>query len=158
MKNKLNAIKNLPATQTVFEVIVGLVIVLFVYAAVSKLADFDLFRRQMLIQVFPLWLSSILVWAIPLAELIAAIMLLFSNTMLKGLYLSCLLMTAFTGYIALVLLHIFKKVPCSCGGILQNMGWETHLIFNAVFLILIIMAIILKKKGGLVTKKKMIKP
>ncbi|SEN04813.1 hypothetical protein SAMN05192574_102292 [Mucilaginibacter gossypiicola] len=158
MKNKLNAIKNLPATQTVSEVIVGLVIVLFVYAAVSKLADFDLFRRQMLIQVFPLWLSSILVWAIPLAELIAAIMLLFSNTMQRGLYLSCLLMTVFSGYISLVLLHVFKKVPCSCGGILQNMGWETHLTFNAVFLILIIMAIILKKKGGLVTKKKMIKP
>lgn len=138
--------------QTVAEVIVGLVILLFVYAAVSKLANFDLFRRQMLIQVFPLWLSAILVWAIPLAELIVAIMLLFSNTMLRGLYLSCLLMMVFTGYISLVLLHVFKKVPCSCGGILQNMSWETHLIFNAVFLILIIVTIILKKKGGLVTK------
>ena len=146
------------STQTISEVIVGLVILLFVYAAVSKLANFDLFRRQMLIQVFPLWLSTILVWAIPLAELIAATMLLFSKTMLRGLYLSCLLMTAFTGYILLVLLHVFKKVPCSCGGILQNMGWETHLVFNAVFLILIIMAIIFKKKGGLVTKRKMIKP
>jgi len=125
---------------------VGLVIVLFVYTAVSKLANFDLFRRQMLLQVFPLWLSAILVWVVPFAELIAAIMLLFSNTMLKGLYLSGLLMTVFTGYIALVLLHVFEKVPCSCGGILQNMGWATHLVFNAAFLILIIVAIILKER------------
>jgi putative oxidoreductase len=157
LKNKLNALKKTPATETISEIIVGLVILLFVYAAVSKLANFDLSRRQMLIQVFPLWLSAILVWAIPLAELIAATMLLFSNTMLRGLYLSCLLMTVFTGYIALVLLHLFKKVPCSCGGILQHMSWETHLVFNAVFLILIIVTIILKKKGGLVTKMEKIK-
>lgn len=146
MKNKLNTIRKTPATQTISEVIVGLVIVLFVYTAVSKLANFDLFRRQMLLQVFPLWLSAILVWVVPFAELIAAIMLLFSNTMLKGLYLSGLLMTVFTGYIALVLLHVFEKVPCSCGGILQNMGWATHLVFNAAFLILIIVAIILKER------------
>jgi putative oxidoreductase len=157
LKKKLNAITKTPATQTISEVIVGLVILLFVYAAVSKLANFDLFRRQMVIQVFPIWLSAILVWAIPFAELISAIMLLFSKTMLRGLYLSCLLMAAFTGYIALVLLHVFKKVPCSCGGILQNMGWETHLVFNAVFFILIIVTIILKKKGGLVTKMEKIK-
>jgi len=146
LKNKLNTIRKTPATQTISEVIVGLVIVLFVYTAVSKLANFDLFRRQMLLQVFPLWLSAILVWVVPFAELIAAIMLLFSNTMLKGLYLSGLLMTVFTGYIALVLLHVFEKVPCSCGGILQNMGWATHLVFNAAFLILIIVAIILKER------------
>lgn len=41
----------------------------------------------------------------------------------------------FTAYI-IVILNYSSFVPCSCGGILEEMGWKEHLIFNIAFTIL----------------------
>jgi len=44
-------------------------------------------------------------------------------------------MLMFTSYI-IVILNYSSFVPCSCGGILEKIGWKEHLIFNIVFTIL----------------------
>ncbi|MDP9078832.1 MAG: hypothetical protein M3O71_15490 [Bacteroidota bacterium] len=118
-----------------------LLILLFVYAAASKLLAFDDFRGQLYNQTFPHGLAEVLVYALPAAELAAVACLLLPRLQLTGLVLSLDLLLLFTGYIALVLLHFWERVPCSCGGILSHMGWGTHLVFNCLFLVINLIAI-----------------
>ena len=115
---------------------------LFFYAATSKLLDFDTFQIQLgqspLLSAFTDWVSI----SIPTLEICIAIILLIPKFRLLGLYTSYLLMSMFTIYIHIIL-NYSSFVPCSCGGILQKMTWNQHLIFNMVFIILAVIAIII---------------
>ena len=115
---------------------------LFIYAATSKLLDFDTFLIQLgqspLLSAFVDWVSI----SIPGIEISIAIILLIPKFRLLGLYASYLLMSMFTTYIHIIL-NYSSFVPCSCGGILQKMTWNQHLIFNMVFIILALIAIII---------------
>ncbi|MBO9674174.1 MAG: hypothetical protein J7577_12060 [Sphingobacteriaceae bacterium] len=113
-----------------------LLVLLFVYAALSKLFTFSDFNQQLHNQSFPGWLADFLFYFLIPAEIITAVLLCFKRTLTVGLLLSCVLMFAFTAYIAMVMLHFWDRIPCSCGGILSQMGWTAHLIFNSIFLIL----------------------
>src|SRR5690606_29433165 len=66
-----------------------------------------------------------------IGELIIALLLCFPKTTRLGLYLFLGMMTAFTVYIYLIL-NYSPFVPCSCGGILEKMGWMEHLWFNLI--------------------------
>ena len=118
-----------------------LLIVLYVYAVTSKLGDLSEFRSQLYNQTFPHALADILLVALPALEILTVGLLFFPRTVLTGLYFSAGLLAVFTGYILLVKLHVWARVPCSCGGILNRMSWTTHLIFNLCFLILNLFAI-----------------
>ncbi len=111
-------------------------ILLFCYTAIAKLMDVEEFRRQLANQTLPTWSKGILLWFIPGSELFLSILLAIPATRLPGLYGSAILMTLFTGYIGLVVIRFFDRVPCSCGGVLRAMSFETHLVFNLFFLIL----------------------
>jgi putative oxidoreductase len=119
----------------------SLLVLLYAYAAVSKLADFDSFRGEMLNQSIPKGIAEALVYLVPISELLAAGLLLFPTSERPGLWLSLLLLAMFSGYIGLVLLGFTARVPCSCGGILRHMGWGTHLAFNLCFFALNLTAI-----------------
>lgn len=123
------------------EIIRFLLILLFIYTAVSKLIDFNQFRTQMYNQTLPHWLSSVLIWTLPEIEIGAAILLLFERTRIAGFYLSTILMVLFTGYVGLALLHYFDRVPCSCGGVIKALGWKMHFLFNLFFLLLSVLGI-----------------
>lgn len=86
-------------------------IALFAYTAVSKLQDLALFRKAMLNQPLPEALSSQLVWAVPLLELLAVALLLYRPLRLWGFALGSLLMGLFSGYVALILLGQFGTFP-----------------------------------------------
>lgn len=65
-------------------------------------------------------------------------------------------MAMFTTYI-FIILNFSTFVPCSCGGILEKMGWTEHLIFNISFLLLAVLGIFLsteKKEEHNKTNKK----
>ena len=118
------------------QIIVFLLILLFVYTATSKLLDFGQFKVQMYNQTLPHVGVIILIWTLPPFEILTALLLLFQKTRLEGLYLSIFLMVLFTGYIILILLGYFGRVPCSCGGVIKTLGWKNHLLFNLFFLML----------------------
>lgn len=118
------------------EVICASLALLFAYTAFSKLADFEEFKRQLNMQVFPHSLVEILLYLIPGIELLAVILMLVKRTRWLGLILSAVLMVMFTGYVALVLSGYYDHIPCSCGGVLNSLGWQEHLWFNAFFLVL----------------------
>lgn len=129
------------------EGITALLILLFLYTALSKLLNLQAFRGQLMLQPFPAGWDTVLLWALPLTELLACTLLFFPRTRLQGLYLATLLMSVFTLYVALILTRAFGYIPCSCGGVLERMDWETHLVFNVVFLALAITATILYKRS-----------
>lgn len=123
------------------EVVILLFVLLFVYAAVSKLLDFENFQVQLaqspLLSAFARWVS----WLVPLVELVVAAILLIPKLRFIGLLLSLSLMTMFTAYIFIVL-HYSAFVPCSCGGILEKMSWNVHLLFNMAFVLVSIMVLL----------------
>lgn len=121
-------------------------IALFAYTAISKLQDVALFRKAMLNQPLPEALSSQLVWAVPLLELLAVGLLLYRPLQRWGFALASLLMALFTGYVALILLGQFGYIPCSCGGILESLSWEQHLFLNLLFLVLSLSGLALATK------------
>lgn len=106
---------------------------MFAYTLISKLAEFPQFQNAMRLQPIPTSLSKLLAYLLPFIEAIAVI-LLFHPLQKFGLLLSTILLAAFSIYIALGILGLLGKMPCSCGGILGKMALGYHLAFNLFFL------------------------
>ncbi|MBW7674231.1 MauE/DoxX family redox-associated membrane protein [Chryseobacterium chendengshani] len=104
-------------------------IVLFCYAAISKILDFENFQVQIGQSPLLTAYAGVISYAIISIELVIAAILTIPSTRLYGLFASTALMSAFTVYIYLIL-NYSEFVPCSCGGILEKMDWTEHLIFN----------------------------
>jgi len=117
-------------------IICFLLIFLWIYAAANKLMDFSMFRVQMHRQLLIPVLKNSLPYILPPAEIITALLLSLESTKKTGLYSSLVMLGAFTFYVALAMFKVLGKIPCSCGGILNKMGWEAHFIFNLFFLLL----------------------
>ncbi|MGM9478947.1 MauE/DoxX family redox-associated membrane protein [Pedobacter sp. GSP4] len=131
-----------PPSSLAQKLISGALIILWVYTALSKISEFKEFAAQLNNQVFDKKWTPFLIWFLPGIELFAAGLLLFNETKKYGLLLSTVLLSVFTVYIAMVVLHVFNRTPCSCGGVLKNLGWKNHLFFNLFFLLLSIIGII----------------
>ncbi|TDW46680.1 putative membrane protein YphA (DoxX/SURF4 family) [Flavobacterium sp. 270] len=129
-----------PYKRIIVETICFLYILLFVYAAVSKLLDFENFKAQIgqspLLSPFADFISV----SVIVVEIIIAIMLSIPKVKHVALWSSAALMTMFTAYI-LIILNYSSFIPCSCGGILEKLAWRDHLIFNVVFLLIAAFAI-----------------
>src|SRR5690625_932094 len=103
--------------------------VLFIYTGVSKLLDMGIFQSQIAQSAMLAPYASILAWLVPVVELLLAGLLLISSTRVWGLLGSAVLMLGFTIYVYLIWTYS-PSLPCSCGGVLEAMDWETHLYFN----------------------------
>lgn len=132
--------------QVMLECIVALLIMLFLYASISKFLDFKTFIDQMNNQPLPNSWTPFLVWVIPGLEIAISLSLLFEYTRLLGLYASLILMILFTVYTGIILLHFFPYIPCSCGGVIQKLTWTQHLILNLSYVSLSILGIILQRR------------
>ncbi|RFM28675.1 MauE/DoxX family redox-associated membrane protein [Deminuibacter soli] len=117
------------------EIIVLLFVLLFVYAGSSKLMDYNKFRIELGKSPLLTAFAGKVAVVVPVTELIIAVLLVLSRTRLIALYASFTLMVMFTTYI-IVILKWSDYIPCSCGGVLQQMNWNQHLIFNTVFILL----------------------
>lgn len=134
--------------ETCLRIIVLLFVFLFIYAAVSKVIEYQEFEAQLGKSPLIMRFSSLVAPSVPLLEVGIAFLLLFPRTLLIGLFAFYTLMLIFTGYISFILLFS-PFVPCSCGGILNSLGWTEHLIFNAVFVLLSIVAVALHYRIGM---------
>lgn len=122
-------------TRTLFVVFKLILVILFVYTGMSKLIGHQKFLDQLsqvpVLQSIDLFVS----FAIPLLEIVIAFALAFYKTELKGWWLSAILMSLFTLYVALMIAFA-DHLPCSCGGIIAALNWKHHLLLNAVLAIL----------------------
>lgn len=130
----------------VIESLCALLILLFLYASVTKLLNPHALRHDMLNQPFPRWIGRILIWLIPSLEIVLSVLLVFEVTRKAGLWASLVLMLVFTIYTALILLHVFPFVPCGCGGVIRTLSWPQHLVFNLFFTGVAAVAIVLRRK------------
>jgi putative oxidoreductase len=130
----------------ILEIISSLLILLFLYASASKFLDFSGFAGDMNNQPFPHWIKPWLLWGIPPLEVLISLALLFEKTRMAGLVASLALMLAFTIYSVLILLHFFRYVPCSCGGVIKKLTWGQHLVFDLFFVGLSLMGILFQRK------------
>lgn len=127
-------------------IITYLYILLFVYASISKLLDLENFQIQLAQSpLLSAYAGAVSVSVIGV-ELLLVIFLCFKSLRLIGLYGSFAIMISFSVYIYLIL-NYSDFVPCSCGGVLEKLGWTEHLVFNLVFVLLALLAtLILEKK------------
>lgn len=129
----------------IVEIICFLFILLFVYAALVKLRDTELFVSQLQQSPMLLPFATWVAWVVPLTELAVAGLLVVRRFRLIGLIASFTLMAMFTVYI-IIIMNFAAHVPCSCGGILSEMGWKEHLFFNIGFVLLAIVGTFLLAK------------
>jgi hypothetical protein len=121
-----------------------------VYAAASKLIDFQKFSVQLSKSPMLTPFATVAVWFIPFLEILIAILLVPERSRKVGLYASFSLITMFSVYI-LILTKLSDNVPCSCGGILEKLSWNDHLVFNLFFIVSGIAAILLREKNNAIT-------
>jgi uncharacterized membrane protein YphA (DoxX/SURF4 family) len=131
--------------EVIVEIICFLFILLFVYAAASKLLDYQKFRVQLgqspMLTAFAGWVA----WLVPAVEIIISVMLAVPRWRLPGLYAAFSLMVMFTAYI-IAITQFSEYVTCSWGGVLQNMGWNQHLVLNVLFIVSGLLAIVFHGK------------
>lgn len=119
---------------------------LYSYVAFSKWFAFQQFVHDMHNQPFARWLADVLIGVLPLLELGVAVFLFFPKLVIWGFRLSGLLMGLFTVYVGAVLLGVFNRVPCACGGFLNGLGWGQHLVVNLLLLGVSVLGWYLQKK------------
>ncbi|SEN72108.1 Methylamine utilisation protein MauE [Chitinophaga rupis] len=137
----------------ILQIICGLLIILFFYTGVMKIIDHDTFQFDLINAPIISKLSTLVYAVIPSVEVLTAILLLFNKTQKIGLWSSFVLMTVFTIYVGGILLKGGHR-PCTCGGVIRAMSWETHLVFNILFTTIALLGIVLNKKLGRIDYKK----
>lgn len=112
------------------EIISSLLILLFVYAASSKLIEYSTFKTQLVNLLFFKTFAGIVAWTIPSIELLTTLLLTVKFIRIIELYASLIMLPFFTLYKAGMLLS-GKQLPCSCG-IIQQLRLEAAFTINKV--------------------------
>lgn len=110
--------------------------ILFMYAGISKLLDYNNFIVQLdNSPLIPDILTNLVALGLPILEILVAVGLCFDLSKKVSIVLAFGIMLAFTLYLIL-LVTMFSNVPCSCGGILGKMSYPVHIVFNIIVTIL----------------------
>lgn len=137
----------------IIPLVVALFVLLFVYAATNKLLDFYTFSFQLgKSPLIPQNLTKLTALMIPIGELLIVALLITEKLRLIGLFLSFFLMLLFTVYLYFITRYSYY-IPCSCGGILGKMDWDTHIYFNIFFILISVIAIYMHNPKEKITNK-----
>ncbi|WP_439490856.1 MauE/DoxX family redox-associated membrane protein [Algoriphagus sp.] len=109
-----------------------ILILLWTYTGLDKLIRRKASRNAFHNQTFPSELAEVLAYAVPMVELLIALLLLSSVTRWWGYLGSALLLTVFITYVGLIWVGAFPRVPCNCAGILESLGWAEHFVLNMI--------------------------
>lgn len=143
IQNMGSILKYSKGWQLSYYMVVILLLALWIPVSIDKLMDFTMFKIGILSQPFSNNLGLILVYILPALEFLTVLGLIFKKFHKIGLILSTVLMTAFTGYIAVALLGAWEELPCGCGSVISGMTWTQHFFFNLFFLILSVLGLYL---------------
>ncbi len=132
------------------ECVCAFLVLLFLYAALTKLLDYQKFAVQIGQSPVLAPFAGAVAWLVPLTEILLVALFLIPVYRLQALYGSFMLMALFTAYIASIL-SLSENIPCSCGGVLERLSWTQHLAFNAGTLVLIICCIMFRDEEASLT-------
>jgi hypothetical protein len=127
------------------DIITYFFILLFVYTGVAKLSEIHLFKEQMVSSPLMGEFAGVIAWGLPIGELLLAVALFIPRFHLKALYLTLILMSAFTIYVLAIFLWD-SHLSCSCGGIIEELSPKEHVLFNSACVILSIVAIVVERR------------
>lgn len=127
------------------DIISLLLTLLFAYTAFSKLFEFQ--RFELVLSRAPLIgsYSTLFAVLIPAVELIIVLLLVVPQTQRIGLKSATALLVVFTVYLVFMVLTD-PNLPCSCGGVIQQLSWKQHIVFNIFFILAGIASIYLQHK------------
>jgi hypothetical protein len=132
--------------KVVIEIISFLFILLFMNAACSKLMDYQKFTVQVGQSPLLTGFGNSIPWMVITMEILVSVMLAIKRVRLVGFFGAFSLMTMFTAYV-IAILNFSSYIPCSCGGVLEKLGWREHLFFNGGFLLLGLAGIVLEGRS-----------
>jgi uncharacterized membrane protein YphA (DoxX/SURF4 family) len=135
------------------EIISALFILLFVYAALTKVTEYQKFRIELGKSPLLNSYAEVIAAAVPGIELLISLLIAIKRFQYYALYFAFSLMAVFSAYIVAIL-KFSPYIPCSCGGILQNMTWTQHLIFNIGFIVLGVVGVLSYPNKELICSKK----
>jgi len=136
------------------DIISSLFIILFLSTGVYKLLYQEPFLAALDKQPVLRNYAGFLGILIPLLEVAVAFCLLISilndNNLLRkwGFIGSLGLMTIFTVYVGYMLIAHATHLPCTCGGIVQQLNWHQHFYFNSAFTLLALIGLRMNAKIG----------
>ncbi len=118
---------------------------LFFYTVFHKLDNINLFESSLLkSSLIDKDQVTIVKYGLIVSEIVVIIILLLRK-FINGLYISFFLLFIFTIY--LIVLNNFSIYDgCSCGGVFSLMSYTSHLLVNAFFIILNLIAIFTYQK------------
>ncbi|ATL48982.1 hypothetical protein COR50_18400 [Chitinophaga caeni] len=119
-------------------------IILWTYAALSKLFHFESFVYQLNQSPLLGGYGKYMAILIPGIELIISLLFVFERSRRIALKASFLLITIFTVYL-IGMITFADKVPCSCGGIISRFTWDQHIVFNLFFIAIGLIALLANK-------------
>lgn len=124
-----------------------LLIILFLYASINKISTLGKFQYELAKSpLVPYGYNMIISYITIGIEILLSIFLSYTSTRKLGLLFSFSLMLFFTIYIYYLLTYSYF-IPCSCGGILNDLSWEWHILFNAFFCLIALISYILIEKN-----------
>jgi len=128
------------------QLIASIFVLVFVYAAASKLTASDRFVHVLSESPLVKDYAVIIAWSIPIIEILVSFFLIIPAARLGALLASAALMVVFTSYLAYMVAFV-PKLPCSCGGILNHLSWPAHLAFNTLLTALALLGIKFEKSA-----------
>ena len=130
--------------KTIVDIVTLLTLSLFIYATIAKIMDYTLFKEQLTESPVLKPVAIPMAIGLPIVEFALVVLLAVPKWRLKGLYTSAGLLAIFTIYIVVVM-TTSDRLPCSCGGLLEQMSWKGHIIFNISFIFIDLLAIRLER-------------
>lgn len=145
IKKKIDFSPSPKTREFIFDVISFAFVILFVYTAASKIATINLFTFTLSELPVIGKMNYFVARAVPAVELLVSLLLIIPKTKRTGVFASLILMFVFTIWIVLMILFA-PHLPCSCGGVIQAMGWKWHVVFNLGFIGLAAFALAIYKR------------
>jgi hypothetical protein len=123
-----------------------LLIVLFSYTAINKIFALTRFRFQL--SLFP-WLHAhplLVALAIIWIEIAIIALLMTPRRIVAGFIASLILLSLFTAYLLIMLLTT-PNLPCTCGGVLEQLSWPQHIGLNLLFIGISILGLVSERRA-----------
>jgi putative oxidoreductase len=139
---------NLKISKTTFlaDIISGILSLLFLYTALSKLTGYEKFKNVLTSSPMLEPFASTIAWLLPATEIAIVVLLFIPPFRIKGLIASVILITLFTIYL-LYMIAFTPHLPCNCGGVIKLLTWPEHIVFNLFFVFLSATGILLYKRA-----------
>jgi len=110
-----------------------LLVFLLAYTGVSKWLGYEKFKGVLSQSPWINTWAPAIAFLLPVIELVIAVLLVIPATAYLGLLASLAILFVFTCYLILMILFA-PHMPCACGGVIESLGWRSHILFNLFFL------------------------